>query len=641
MALSLRYRIVLTLLPLMALLMVQGGVAVILLHRLGAQIDLILRENYDSVLYMERLNEALERIDSSFQFALAGREDLAKDQYTSNWRSYQESLSGEQENVTLPGEPQAVAELLALTEQYRRQGDAFYTRTTQDRVREQEYFGSGGLLASFKAIKTVAGHILRMNQDNMEEANSDARRTARYSLFGLGIGLAITLLLGAALAWHTIRALVRPIRSVTDSALAIGRGNLDQVVPVISRDELGDLAEAFNTMARQLRMYRESTYARLLRAQRTSQAAINSLPHPVLVVDDQGKIEMANPVAQRLFGVLPASKEDKAAVPWDAPMALKQPLQDALREQRSYLPDGFDRALVIRSGSEDHFYLPRILPINDPFGNILGAAVLLEDITRFRLLDQVKSDLVATASHELKTPLTGIRLAVHLLLEESVGPLTSKQTELLLDARDNAEKLLGRINSLLDLARLERGRGHLNFEPVQPAALLQAAADAVRPRAEDKGVTLVVDAPSDLPMVEVDADRLGHALSNLLENALTYTDRGGSVTLTGNRAGDEIELSVSDTGQGIPSEHIPHVFDRFFRIPGKSQEGGTGLGLAIVREIVTAHGGAVSCESGPGSGTVFHIRLPLKQDGSLDGPLADRSPSPSTSEDASGRRLSS
>jgi two-component system, NtrC family, sensor histidine kinase KinB len=236
--------------------------------------------------------------------------------------------------------------------------------------------------------------------------------------------------------------------------------------------------------------------------------------------------------------------------------------------------------------------------------------VLLEDVTRFRLLDQVKGDLVATASHELKTPLTSIRLALHLLLEEAVGPLTPKQMELLLDARDNAERLLAMVNNLLDLARLEQGREHLQLRPEPPTSLLRAAAEAVRPRADDKGVAVTVEAGEDLPLVAVDGERLGHALSNLLDNSLTYTERGGRITLSAAADGDRVALAVADTGLGIPPEHLPHVFERFFRIPGRSQGGGTGLGLAIVREIVTAHGGTISCASQPGEGTVFRLSLP-------------------------------
>src|SRR5207302_5188749 len=156
--------------------------------------------------------------------------------------------------------------------------------------------------------------------------------------------------------------------------------------------------------------------------------------------------------------------------------------------------------------------LPRVLTIRDPYGNALGAAVLLQDVTRLRLLDQVKSNLVATASHELKTPLTSIRLAVHLLLEEEIGPLTPKQTELLLDARENSERLLAMVNNLLDLARLEQGWRQLDVRPESPDSLLQTAADAVRPRAEDKRVEIALSVPQGLPAVAADRSRLGHAL---------------------------------------------------------------------------------------------------------------------------------
>jgi signal transduction histidine kinase len=610
MRLSLRSRIVLTLVPLLALLALLGGAAVVLLQRLGGRIDLILRENYDSVIAMERLNEALERIDSSFQFALAGQEK-AREQYEQNWKSYREAQWLEENNITLPGEQELVDRLTDLSRRYHRQGDAFYAHGSQGGQRQQDYFGSGGLLDSFKGVKNVSGQILRLNQDNMEEASRDARQTARDSLVGFGIGMVVTVLAAAWLAWHTIRGILRPIQAVTQSALAIGLGNLDQVVPVQTRDELGQLAEAFNTMARQLREIRRSSYSRLLSAQRTSQATIDSFPDPVLVVDTEGHVEMANPSARRILGVIVVHEHERPALPWQPPASIARHLAEALKHQRPYLPQEFDQVLVLPVEAEEHAFLPHVMPIGDPYGNALGAAVLLQDVTRFRLLDQVKSDLVATVSHELKTPLTGVRLVLHLLLEENVGPLTPKQTELLLDARENAERLLARVNSLLDLTRLERGRSQLDLRAESPAELLQAAADVVRPRALDKRLAIQVEAAPDLPLVAADAQRLGFALNNLLDNAVTYTDRGGKISLSATAAGDTVTLAVADTGVGISPEYLPHIFERFFRVPGQSRGSGTGLGLALVREIITAHGGAVTCESRPGEGTIFRLTLPV------------------------------
>jgi PAS domain S-box-containing protein len=588
---------------------------------------------------MEQLKEALERIDSSFSFALAGRERAARQQFEQGWPLFLENLRREQSNVTLPGERELVAQMTNLAEKYRRQGDVFYARPSCAAAgaaglsasstgsllaaltmsagatdsQHEDYFGPYGLLDTFTQTKDTADRILRLNQGNMEHASADARRTARDSLIGFGLGLGATAILAGTLAWSTLRAILRPIQAVTMSVNSIGAGDLDQVVPIMSSDELGQLAEAFNGMARQLRHYRQTDYARLLRAQRTSQASIDSFPDPVLVVDPEGRVEMANPAAQLLFGLGARNSETLGSVEWNPPEDLREPLRDALANQRQYVPEEFDHAIPLRIKGEERSFLPRVLPIRDPYGHTLGAALLLEDVTRFRLLDQIKSDLVATASHELKTPLTSVRLALYLLLEESVGPLTPKQTELLIDARDNAERLLAIVNHLLDLAKLEQKRGQIEPRRALPADLLAHAAEAIALQAVDKGVTVAVDASPELPLVLVDGQRLGRVLDNLLDNAVTYTDRGGLITLSATAAKGRVIMSVADTGIGIPAEHLPRIFQKFFRIPGHSRESSTGLGLAIVHEIVTAHGGTITCESAVGRGTVFRISLPIAE----------------------------
>lgn len=615
MRLTLRMRIVLTLIPMLLLLAAVGSAGIILLYRVSYRIDAILHENYRSVNYMERLNESLERVDSSFSFALAGREMQSRIEYTSNWKIYLENLELEQGNITLPTETELVSRLVEVTERYQKQGDAFFDHPGDESRRTAEYYQAGGLLELFKEIKTVSGEIRHINQQNMEDAGADARETARYSVVTLGTGLALAGLLAALLTWHMIRTILRPIRLLTESAREISAGNLDQVLPVDSGDEVGQFAQAFNLMARHLRESRQSQLNQLSRAQRTSQATIDSFPDPVLVIDGAGRVEMANPAARRLLGVMPVQPGQPASGLWQPPELLREPLKEALLGQRDYLPESFDCALLMNSKSGEAAVLPRILTIRDRNDNTLGAAVVLQDVTRWRLLDQVKNNLVATASHELKTPLTGLRMAVHLLLEESVGPLTPKQLELLLDARENSERLLAVVNNLLDLARFEQGSRQLSIQPEPARRLLQNAADAVRARAQDKSIELALDVPDGLPAVAADAERIDHALRNLLDNALTYTDRGGRITLSAVAEGDSVVLSIADTGCGIPSEHLLHVFEKFFRVPGQSRGNGTGLGLAIVQEIVTAHSGTIACESQLGIGTVFHLRLPIATSG--------------------------
>lgn len=622
---TLRQRIFLTLLPLLLLLGVLGSAGVLLLRHLGGNIDVILRDNYHSVIAMQELKEALERIDSSFQFMLIAQGfpdqqerdvlmNRALKQYETNWDSYQHALSTERANLTIhPTEDELVARLVASTETYRKQSQEFYERAANRTVEHSDYYGEGRLYDSFLQIKQFADEILQLNQNQMQLASDQASRSATMSLFWLTAGSTAAVLLAGLLAWQTIRSTLRPIRAVTLAAQGISTGDLDQVVPVFSRDELGQLAEAFNLMARRLREYRQSQSTHLLRAQRTSQATIDSFPDSVLVIDSQGRVEMANPAARKLLGVIQRDHKHPATGIWHPPDQLREYLNEALQGQRDYLPESFDRIILLGKDGAQRALLPRILTIRDANGDTLGAAVLLQDVTRLRLLDQMKGDLVATASHELKTPLTSVRLALHLLLEESTGALTPKQTELLLDARENSERLLAMVNNLLDLARLEQGWRQLDIRNESVSSLLREAADSIDVRAHDKNVSVVVEVPDGLPSVAVDRERIGHALRNLLDNGLTYTDAGGRISLSAKLDGSFVSISISDTGAGIAPEYVPRIFEKFFRVPGQSRGSGTGLGLAIVHEIVVAHGGTIVCDSQPSIGTNFQIRLPAAE----------------------------
>ncbi len=612
---TLRTRILLTVAPLLVLTAALGAADVVLLYHMGRNIDYILRDNLRSVDYIVNLNRALDGIDDAFRLNLLGRNG-AREQYLKQWMEYKTQQDLEAHNVTiLPREQELVNELAAETDAYRKAGDRFFEAPSAER-----YFASGdeSLSAQYGAIRQTAEEIRLLNEKEMKKASDEAKAAASAWGLWLAVGLAVAALFVCLLAWTTIRAVLGPLRELAQTAVAVGAGNFDQLVPT-GDDEVGQVGRAFNHMTSQLRDYRQSHSVRLLRAQRTGQAVLDSFPDPILVVDPGGQVEMANPAARRVLGVTgqpswnqaPEGQAPAGEV-WQPPETLRQPLADALQKQQPFVTQAFDQTVAFRLDGEDRAYLPQVLPIRDPYGITLGAAVVLSDVTKFRLLDQIKSDLAATVSHELKTPLTGVRLVLHLLLEETVGPLTPKQTELLIDARDNAERLLSTIEHLLGLARLEHGGASMQIQREEPAALVEAAAEPLRPRAAAKRVEFVVEKAEALPAVGVDAQRFGLALNNLLDNALKYTEEGGRITFSAAPVGeDRVRFTVADTGTGIPPEYLPHVFQKFFRVPGDHRGRGTGLGLAIVREIIVAHHGEVAVESQPGKGAVFTLTIPV------------------------------
>jgi NtrC-family two-component system sensor histidine kinase KinB len=613
---TLRNKLLLGLAPLLAIMVGLGGWAIAMLDHLGGRIDVILRENYESVLAAEGMKEALERMDSAAQFAVNGQHARARALYREYQPVFRRNLEREQRNVTLvaEGEQQLSDRLTARYEKYLGQSEAFYALPPP--ARSEFYFKA--LYPTFQEIKNDADKVLEINQANMKAEDRKARQAAAQSKRVMSLALAGAAVVATGLALALSRSLLEPIQGVTRAARAVSRGDVDQVVPVTTRDELGELATAFNAMARTIREYRQAGTSRLVRAQKTAQATIDSIPDPVVVVDPAGAVERVNPAARRVLGVAPS---ENRPVPWAPPAALRGPLAEVLGGRGDFLPTGLDHALCLRDDGQERFFLPRVLSIRGDADGTLGAAVVLSDVTKFRLVDQLKSDMVSTVSHELKTPLTGLQMAIHLLLEEVVGPLNPKQTELLVSARQDSDRLLAMVNDLLDLTRIEQGEVKLGLKPVAAADLVAEAVGRCESRASDAGVRLKGSVGFGLPPVLADRERVSHVFDNLVGNALAHTERGGSVEVSAesDAGGAAVRFSVRDTGEGIPERDLPRVFDRFFRVSGSRAARGAGLGLAIAREAVLAHGGRIDVTSQEGVGSTFAFTLPVAPEGAEAG----------------------
>ena len=252
--------------------------------------------------------------------------------------------------------------------------------------------------------------------------------------------------------------------------------------------------------------------------------------------------------------------------------------------------------------------LPRATPLYSEEGGVAGATIVLQDVTRLMRFDELKSDLVATVGHELRAPLASLRMAIHVLAEEAVGPLGEKQADLVHTARADCERLQGIVDDLMDLSRIEAGRIPLSIQRVDAGGLLAGSAAALRTAADASGLELSVSPPDPPVDVEADPDRAGIVLGNLLSNAIRHTPRGGRIELGARALGDAVRFEVRDTGAGIAPEHLGRVFDKFFQVPGGPAEG-VGLGLFVSREIVLAHGGDMGVESEPERGSTFWFTL--------------------------------
>jgi signal transduction histidine kinase len=228
--------------------------------------------------------------------------------------------------------------------------------------------------------------------------------------------------------------------------------------------------------------------------------------------------------------------------------------------------------------------------------------------------DELKNDLVATVAHEFRTPLTSLRMAVHMCAEEAAGPLTTQQADLLAAARQDCERLQGIVDDILDLSRIQAGRIEIDARPLDAGVLVRQAVREFEASARAGGVDLSEDVPAEPVTIPADAERIGVVLANLLGNAIRHTPPGGQVAVRLRKLDDGARFEVQDTGEGISAQYQERIFDRFFQVPG-ARSGGVGLGLYISREVVRAHGGEMGAESTPGKGSTFWFRLPARPPG--------------------------
>jgi signal transduction histidine kinase len=354
-------------------------------------------------------------------------------------------------------------------------------------------------------------------------------------------------------------------------------------------------------MSTKLRAYRQVMGDQILQARQMTEITFSAFPDPIVVLAADGRVSFTNPAANTFLF--------KLGLKDGLPTGVQEEVNRVIKGAPDYLPTSFDRVIVFRVDEQELFVLPRVIGMRDETGGIFGAAVVLQDVTRLRLLDEVKTNLVSTVSHELKTPLTSVRMGLHLLLEERIGSLNSKQTELLLAAREDSERLLRMINDLLDLATLESGRTALPGRVTEPQELINAAREDLLTLVESRGSKLVTEVTPGLPQVSVDARQIAHVFSNFVSNAVKHARPGEEIVLRAKNQDGQVRFSVVDHGPGIPPQFQAQIFDRFFRVPG-SESTGAGLGLAIAKEIVLAQGGSIGVQSTPGQGSEFYFDLP-------------------------------
>lgn len=578
------------------------------LVHLGRAIDVILVNNYKSILAAEGMKEALERQDSAAMFFIASHADKARQQFEASSRKFTQEFEIAANNITEKGEPEIITDIYARYRAYQSALENFLKSTATPAEQSRIYFEK--LEPQFVTLKNRLDDLLRLNQEAMVAANDRAASVSGRAEISTAVTTVLALTLALLFAWKFTSYVVDPISVLTEKARLIGEGDFDQHITVSSKDEIGVLAAEFNRMLARLRDLRKSDYGRLLIEQKKSDAVIDSLYEPVIVTDARGHVIKINRAARHLFGSAltgDQSSRDISLSGLEGGERILRAVRSTLSMQRAVAAEGESALVPIKlDGAERNFRL-RATPMRDSEGRLLGAVTLLEDITAMTEVDKLKTKFISVASGKLREPLRSLQLALHAVLEGHTGELNDEQTDMLTSAREDANKLDELMSDLLELAEIESGTRRLSMERLRPVDLARAAAERFRAMAESKEIKIENKVWPDLPWVLGDRQAIARIFNNLLSNALRHTTRDGLVVIEAREQGDRVYFSVRDTGEGIPEESLPTIFSRFVQIGDKP--GGTGLGLALVKRLVEAQGGEISVESRAGEGATFTFTL--------------------------------
>ncbi len=580
---------------------------------LGTTIDGVMQDNYRSVLAAENMVKWLERLDNALLVSSEGEDETITGVFDQNRDLFNYWYDQAVRSQSLQLRETLRDSLITSVHHYTLVTDSMNARIKQGAFTEATQYYYSKVRTSSDEIRALGFRLFEINQGMMDNALPRMRAISSQAAYGTMMTSIIALILSViATAW-LIRVLITPAEKLTERVKQIGAGKLDLKIDVLSDDEIGQLSREFNKMTERLKRFEQMNIEQILAEKRKSEAIVESIADGLIVTDASMNILHCNRVIADLFGV-----DDRGVIGAPVTSVIRDERIIALiRSSQEERPDGVDprlQMLLFSRGDRQLFYRPKVTTIYDSEGALYGVLTLLQDVTQFKELDRMKSDFIATLSHEFRTPLTSINMSVDILNQGILGQLNDRQRELINSAREDCYRLTKLARELLQLSKLESGKLQLRDEELHLHSVVEFSLRSLQLQFNEKGIRLVADVPPDLPPLVADEQQISWVITNLVTNALKYTDPGGSVTVRAREREGSILVEVIDTGHGIARGDLERIFDKFVQVKkaADATPGSVGLGLAIAKEIVELYEGRIWAESEPGKGSTFSFLLPLR-----------------------------
>lgn len=605
---TLRSKIALVYICLVLMIAVVGFTSVVSLYTLSKSINGLMIDNYKSINAANNMLEIIDEQNMSILNYLNNNEQGVLELFYKNNNEFYKWYNIESNNITEPGEKDYVTKINDNYVKYLSMFSELQDIRNKQGLAKAFDFYNNQVITLYNNLKYELKNLSLLNEKAMFIRKNNVSNDTVATMYIILILSSIAVIGGYLISRFFINRFLKPIYILTETIKSVKEGNLHQEIPIISNDEIGLLANEFNNMTKRLQEFEYSTKGKLLAEKNKSLAIVKSISDPLIVLNTNYDIILLNHACEDIFHV----KENEVLG--------KHFLEDIKNEELyEYISSIYknrheerkEKIINLSEGGKDYYFNIISTAIKDKDSNMNGIVILFQNITKLKQLEKIKTDFMATISHELKTPLTSIMMGLSLITNRRIGNLNEKQESILCTIREDGEKLSDLVNGLLQLSKIQSDKAIFNMEPCSVIGIIENCIKNFYDQAVEKEVNLYYEADEELPKVLADSEKILWTLNNLVSNALKYINAGDEICITAFTRDDKVWITVKDTGVGIPPEYQKKIFDKFVQIKGVDSEmRGSGLGLAIAKEIVEAHGGTIWCESKLDVGSKFTFTLP-------------------------------
>ncbi|MBU3179982.1 HAMP domain-containing sensor histidine kinase [Clostridium psychrophilum] len=579
-------------------------------YKLGGQIDGLMTNNYKSINVSTKMTEVIDIEDKAIlQYISFENKNSLNIIYNSN-KQFHKWLNTEKNNITEIGEKNITNKI---SDDY----FLFYKSFTNLQDYKKTHTNIENIEFYNLRVSTLAGEVKNdlvalttLNEKAMFKGRDNTKSNALSVLYFILAISSIAAISGLIISLIYTNKFLNPINLLMETIKSVKEGQINKQAPIINSDEIGMLAKEFNNMTSRLYEFEQSTTGKLLLERNKSIAIVKSITDPLIVLDASYKVQLLNNSGENVFGVLEQNIINSNYLETIRNMELYDYIFCVVDNKVT----DTEKIISFHLNDRTYFFNVLVTVVNDKDDKINAIVVLLKNITEYKELEKVRTDFIATISHEFKTPLTSIMMGVGLLFEKNIGVINEKQEELLDAIKEETEKLADLVSNLLKLSKIQSNQAVYDIRPYSITKIVIDCVENYSMQAKNKKIILDNSIKKELPNVVVDKEKIIWVLNNLVSNALKYTDAGGKIVIGARINGDKMKVFVKDNGKGIPREYHEKIFEKFVKINAYDTEFlSSGIGLSIAKGIVEAHGGIIYCESEVSKGSTFTFTLPLEK----------------------------